>query len=212
MLNSNAPHVTDGCDSRSSVMKFIFINHERRQDWKHTPVHTNTFFYQWSYEWNFANMIPFQKHLSTQPSNQLLSYSVFFSFPDFSMKCSAIILPQFSMQPIIIAALAHLFCQSERNGEGQLTPNTHPSSALSTPSQTHTDTNNHSNKHSHRWLKANRQQWRTKTHMQKGNSPGWGWAMVLGLGLARVERGTISCPSASEKSTLGTRANIFPPR
>lgn len=33
----------------------------------------------------------------------------------------------------------------------------------------------------------------------------WTW----GLGLASVKRGTISCPSASKKSTQGTRANIF---
>lgn len=33
----------------------------------------------------------------------------------------------------------------------------------------------------------------------------WTW----GLGLATVKRGTISCPSASKKSTQGTRANNF---
>lgn len=70
-----------------------------------------------------------------------ISHSLFFiPLSDFSMKCSVIILPQFSMQPIIIAALSHLFCQSERNGEGQLTPNTHPSAATPTPSQTYTHT------------------------------------------------------------------------
>ncbi len=89
-------------------------------------------------------LIPFQKHLSHSPQigfSRALFFSLSRSLSDFSMKCSVITLPQFSMQPIIIAALAHLFCQSERNGEGQLTPNAHPSSsAPSTPSQTHKNT------------------------------------------------------------------------
>lgn len=134
---------------------------------------------------------------------------------DFSVKCSVIILLQFSVQPIITAPLACLFCRSVRNAEGQLTPSIHPPSTPPSnpyPLQTHSSTNTQVNTQ-HRWLNANRKPWHTKIHGgRKANWPGYQWPMDLGLGLARVERGTISCPNASVKSTLWTRANIFPPR
>lgn len=86
----------------------------------------------------------------------------------------------------------------------------HPA-ILRSPSQTHTFTSTQINIRTGDRRQTDKRGVE-KHPCRKGNSPGWGWAMDLGLGLARVERGTISCPSASEKSTLGTRANIFPPR
>lgn len=107
-----------------------------------------------------------------------ISHSLFFTpsltLSEFSMKCSVIILLQFSMQAIIIAVLAHLFCQSEKDGEGQLTPNTHPFSATPTPSQTYMCTHQQTLKHSHTCAtQGNRQPRRAETHIcRKASSPG----------------------------------------
>ena len=106
---------------------------------------------------------------------------------DFTLKCSMIILPQFSMQPIIIAALAHLYCQSERNREGQLTPNTHPSTATPTP-QKHT--------HQQPLRQTHRVGKQTTPEFKDPHAERPTRLARNGLWLGRVERGTISCPSA----------------
>lgn len=101
------------------------------------------------------------------------------------------------MQPAITAALAGFLCQSEKTGP----VDTHEPFAAP---QMHTHTRT-----STRTQKSNPAR-RAGTHMQKGPTRPtvdgqWTW----GSGLATVKRGTISCPSASKKSTQGTRANIF---
>lgn len=116
-----------------------FINHNNKGN--NENIHRHTVLHQYK---NEAMLIPsFPEALESQSSNQVLSCSAFPSLPDFSMKYSVIILPQFSMQPIIIAALTHLFCQSEMNEAGQLTPNISPNP----PQTAHTHAGKHSNKH-----------------------------------------------------------------
>lgn len=70
--------------------------------------------------------------------------------------------------------------------------------------QTEMHINNHSNKRTGTKVKQSPVH---KDTCRKANSPSCGWAMDLGLG--SMKRGTISCLSASKKSTQGTRANNF---
>lgn len=110
---------------------------------------------------------------------------------------SGVLLPPFPKQPAIAAALVLLFCKSEKKGEAWLTRASHAQlhkcrRTESTGAQKPTGSSC------------------AETHVQKGQlAPAVDGQWTWGLGLATVKRGTISCPSASKKSTQGTRANIF---
>lgn len=109
---------------------------------------------------------------------------------------SGIILLQLPMQPTITAALAHLFCQSEKTGAVQLTHTSH--------SQLHKCGHTSTSTRTQKPVESSMQGRMCRPTRPAVDSQ-WTW----GLGLASVKRGTISCPSASKKSTQGTRANIF---
>lgn len=179
--------------------------HKRGHERKHTRKHTSLYSYM-------------SEHILISCLSRCTWTTVLKSASpilfDFSVKCSVIILLQFSEQPIITALLAYSVSLQETERASWHPVFTHPPSTPHThPPQTHWSTNTQVNTQVNRQLKTNRKPWRAKIHRRrKANWPGYEWAMDLGLGLARVERGTISCPNASVKSTLWTRANIFPPR